>query len=231
MRRRICRGSPYGAHGTQIYNLFNKARIFERVYQLPPLLAGDTPFFGRGCGVELRSGAYRLPRGGGAGAACGRLPHRSKPSACGVRTAAGASQAMSWASMWSSASAITPTRTARRALCRGAIFIPLREPIRDTPLARVIEAPRGSVLIFNICAWHGASEHRGGRAALRCHDALAPAVAPRGGGLGAHREAGGAGSAPDLKGASSSASKRGSRTRIGGCGIRALGGRRRNGRN
>src|SRR6184192_3865397 len=31
-------GAPCGRYGQQAYNLMNKARVFERLYQLPPLL-------------------------------------------------------------------------------------------------------------------------------------------------------------------------------------------------
>src|SRR5690242_7562031 len=31
-------GAPQGPHGAQAYNLMNKAPVFERLYQLPPLL-------------------------------------------------------------------------------------------------------------------------------------------------------------------------------------------------
>lgn len=31
-------GAPHGPHAAQAYNLMNKAPVFERLYQLPPLL-------------------------------------------------------------------------------------------------------------------------------------------------------------------------------------------------
>src|SRR6266851_5469995 len=31
-------GAPHGPHAAQAYNLMNKAPLFERLYQLPPLL-------------------------------------------------------------------------------------------------------------------------------------------------------------------------------------------------
>src|SRR5437879_6294227 len=39
-------GAPQGAHGGQVYSLMNKAQVFERLYQLPPLLRLIRHFLG-----------------------------------------------------------------------------------------------------------------------------------------------------------------------------------------
>src|SRR5690348_12728848 len=39
-------GAPHGPHAAQAYNLMNKAPVFERLYQLPPLLRLIRHFLG-----------------------------------------------------------------------------------------------------------------------------------------------------------------------------------------
>ncbi len=153
-------GSPYGAHGTQVYNLFNKARVFERVYQLPPLLRVIRHFLGDDAVLSSVQAHIVFPGAGEQGLhADGSItgPNRPLAEADGGRRIT--SHVLGFNVVFC-VSDYTKENGATRVV-PGSHLYPMREPIRDTRLARVIEAPRGSVLIFNICAWHGASAHRG----------------------------------------------------------------------
>src|SRR5260370_22471902 len=53
-------GAPHGPHAAQAYNLMNKALVFERLYQLPPLLRLVRHFLGDGA-VLSSIQARRVP--------------------------------------------------------------------------------------------------------------------------------------------------------------------------
>ena len=153
-------GSPYGAHGTQIYNLFNKARVFERVYQIPPLLRVIRHFLGEDAVLSSVQAHIVFPGAKEQGLhADGSITGPNRPLAPADGGMRITSHVLGFNVVFC-VSDYTAQNGATRVV-PGSHLYRRREPIRDTQLAQIIEAPRGSVLIFNICAWHGASEHRG----------------------------------------------------------------------
>src|SRR5438094_4441137 len=54
-------GAPCGRYGQQAYNLMNKARVLERVYQLPPLLRLLRHFLGEDCVLSSVQAHLVLP--------------------------------------------------------------------------------------------------------------------------------------------------------------------------
>jgi ectoine hydroxylase-related dioxygenase (phytanoyl-CoA dioxygenase family) len=154
-------GVPAGPFGQQAYNLMNKARVFERTYQLTPLLRLLRHFLGEDAVLSSVQAHLVLP-----GAPAQRLhadgsltgPFRPPAPADGDRRIT--SHVLGFNVVFC-LSDFTRENGATR-LVPGSHRLPtLRPPEGPLPGETTVEAGRGSVLVFNIACWHGASAHRG----------------------------------------------------------------------
>jgi ectoine hydroxylase-related dioxygenase (phytanoyl-CoA dioxygenase family) len=151
-------GAPQSRTAAQAYNLQNKAPIFERCYQLPPLLRLVRHFLGEDA-VLSSVQAHRVSPGAPAqglhydGSITG--PFKSNaPADAGRRI-------VSHVLGFNVVFCITEFTRANGAtrVVAGSHRYPGLDVPRDRPAPgeTIVEAARGSVLIFNIATWHGAS--------------------------------------------------------------------------
>ena len=150
-----------GPPGGQAYALFNKARIFERLYQIEPVLRLVRHFLGEDAVLGSMQCHMVMP-----GAPAQRL-HSDGSQTGPNRASAAADEGRRIVSHVLAFNVVycisdyTKQNGATR-LVPGSHRIAARElPDGPIPGAKVIEAERGGVLIFNISIWHGSSEHRG----------------------------------------------------------------------
>lgn len=155
-------GNQHGPQGGWAYNLMNKARIFERTYQLPPLLRIIRHFLGEDAVLSAVQARKVVP-----GAAEQRLhfdgsltgPYRPGAPADEGRRDVGIVFGLNiifCISDFSGASGATR-------LVPGSHRLEGREIPRDGPPPGeiAVQAERGSAILFNIATWHGASAHSG----------------------------------------------------------------------
>jgi ectoine hydroxylase-related dioxygenase (phytanoyl-CoA dioxygenase family) len=151
-------GAPQSRTAAQAYNLQNKAPIFERCYQLPPLLRLVRHFLGEDA-VLSSVQAHRVSPGAPAqglhydGSITG--PFKSNaPADAGRRI-------VSHVLGFNVVFCITEFTRANGAtrVVAGSHRYPGLDVPRDRPVPgeTIVEAARGSILIFNIATWHGAS--------------------------------------------------------------------------
>ncbi len=155
-------GSTHTAHGAWAYNLMNKARIFERIYQAPELLRLIRHFLGDDAVLSGAMGRIVLPGAPAQGLHFdGSLTGPFRDSAPADRGLRCVSHVFGLNVIW----CLTDFRADNGAtrLAPGSHRLPTREIPRDAPPPgeTIVEAPRGSVAVFNIATWHGQSEHRG----------------------------------------------------------------------
>lgn len=155
-------GSTHTAHGAWAYNLMNKARIFERIYQAPELLRLIRHFLGDDAVLSGAMGRIVLPGAPAQGLHFdGSLTGPFRDSAPADRGLRCVSHVFGLNVIW----CLTDFRAENGAtrLVPGSHRLPTREIPRDAPPPgeTIVEAPRGSVAVFNIATWHGQSEHRG----------------------------------------------------------------------
>jgi len=150
-----------GPRGGQAYNLFNKARIFERLYQIEPVLRLIRHFLGED--AVLGSMQCHMVRPG----ATAQGLHYDGSQTGPFRAPAAADEGRRIVSHVLGFNVVfcisdyTRENGATR-LVPGSHRLATRErPTSPVPGERIIEAPRGSVMMFNIATWHGSSEHRG----------------------------------------------------------------------
>jgi ectoine hydroxylase-related dioxygenase (phytanoyl-CoA dioxygenase family) len=165
---RLCReerelpGAPHGPHGGWVYNLMNKARIFERTYQLPPLLGLIRHFLGEDAVLSSVQGRVVLP-----GAPVQRLHYDGSLTGPfqGWAPADQGQRIVSHVMGFNVIFCLTDFRGAAGAtrLVPGSHRLPDQAVPPDGPVPGeiAVEAERGSALVFNIALWHGASAHDG----------------------------------------------------------------------
>jgi ectoine hydroxylase-related dioxygenase (phytanoyl-CoA dioxygenase family) len=150
-------GVPQNPFTAQAYNLMNKAPIFERLYQLPPLLRLVRHFLGEDA-VLSSIQAHRISPGASVqglhydGALTG--PFKSFAAADADR------RLVSHVLGFNVVFCITDFTRSNGAtrLVPGSHRYPGRDiPPEPVPGETIVEAERGSVLVFNIATWHGAS--------------------------------------------------------------------------
>ncbi len=153
-------GVSQNAFTAQAYNLMNKAPIFERLYQLPPLLHIVRHFLGEDAVLSSMQ-AHRVSPGSPGqglhydGAITG--PFKSAPAADLNQ------RIVSHILAFNVVFCITDftQRNGATRVVPGSHRYPGRDiPPEPVPGATIVEALRGSVLVFNIATWHGASANR-----------------------------------------------------------------------
>ncbi len=143
--------------------LFNKARIFERVYQVPHLLQFVRHFLGDDAVLSGCYGSIRSPGDGDGGlhsdgAITGPNRRQSQATAdVGLRI----TSHVLGLNVITCISDFTCHNGATHVVPGSFKFPTLDIPSPPVPGLRVVEAPRGSALVFNINTWHGPSAHRG----------------------------------------------------------------------
>ena len=154
-------GAPHGPHGAQVYNLMNKAPVFERLYQLPPLLRLLRHFLGEDA-VLSSVQAHRVHPGAPAqglhydGSLTG--PFKSHAPADRGRRIVGQTLGINVAFC---ISPFTRQNGATR-LVPGSHRCPDTAVPRDgaVPGETIVEAPRGAAILWDIATWHGVYANR-----------------------------------------------------------------------
>ena len=142
-------------------NLFNKGQIFEIVYQIPSLLEVVRYFLGQDA---VLSGAYGsiLSSGAGGGGlhSDGSItgPNRLDSLAPADKNLRITSHVLGF-NVNFCISDFTKTTGATRVVPGSYKYQALKVPPSPVYGERIVEAERGSALIFNINTWHGASEN------------------------------------------------------------------------
>ncbi|MBM3457120.1 MAG: hypothetical protein FJX77_01095 [Armatimonadetes bacterium] len=154
-------GYPSGPEGAWAYNLMNKSPIFERVYQIPEVLRLVRYFLGEDAVISGVMGRIVLPGAPAQGLHFdGSLtgPFRAPAPADGELRCV--SHVFGLNLIWC-LSEFTRMNGATR-LVPGSHRLPTRTVPRENPPPDelIVEAPAGSLLLFNIAIWHGASEHQ-----------------------------------------------------------------------
>jgi ectoine hydroxylase-related dioxygenase (phytanoyl-CoA dioxygenase family) len=155
-------GAPQGPHSRQAYGLMNKARIFERVYQLPPLLRLIRHFLGEDAVLSSVQAHLVLPGAPDQALhADGSLTGPNRPPAPADRGQRITSHVLGFNVVFCISDFTTENGATR--LAPGSQRWPAHDIPRDgaAPGEQIVTAERGSALVFNINTWHGASEHRG----------------------------------------------------------------------
>ena len=141
-------------------NLFNKARVFERIYQLPDLLRLIRYFLGQDAALSGANGSIRPP-----GAQAGGL-HSDGSSTGHNRALAEADNGRRIISHILGLNVIFCVSDFTRNngathLVPGSFQIDsFRPPSPPVPGQIIIEAKRGAALVFNYNTWHSSSENR-----------------------------------------------------------------------
>ncbi len=143
--------------------LFNKARIFERVYQVPHLLRFVRYFLGADAVLSGCYGSIRRPGDGDGGlhsdgAITGHNRRQSMADGDGGQRIISHVLGLNVITCISEFSRDNGATHVVPGSCK---WPTLDIPSPPVPGLRVVEAPRGSALVFNINTWHGPSAHRG----------------------------------------------------------------------
>ena len=160
-RRQLDRLEPERARGG-FECLFNKARVFERLYQVPELLRLVRYFLGEDALLSAAHGSILPPGSGGGGlhadgAITGHNRTASQAAADGGRRIT--SHIMGFNVIWC-ISEFTSTNGATRLAPGSHLFEGTEQPPDAEEKARPVEAPRGSALVFDVNIWHGPSANR-----------------------------------------------------------------------
>jgi len=143
-----------------INNLFNKARIFERIYQLPDLLRVIRYFLGEDAVLSGAYGSIRRPGSSGGGL------HSDGSQTGHNRALAEADNDQRITSHVLGLNVIfcvsdfTKTNGATYLVPGSFQYDSFRPPDAPVPGQRIVEAGCGSVLVFNFNTWHGPSENQ-----------------------------------------------------------------------
>ena len=142
--------------------VFNKAQVFERVYQIPELLRIVRYFLGEDAVLCAVHGSVIEPgRGHGGlhadGDATGHLRPRSQAPIDGGKRIS--SHAMSINTIFC-VSDFTDRNGATQMVPASHLVESIVIPEDAVEKVRIIEAKRGSVLLFHCNIWHGSSENR-----------------------------------------------------------------------
>ncbi len=154
-------GAPRGGHYASAYLLMNKARVFERLYQLPVLLQLLRHFLGEDACLSSVQ-AHRVDAGAPPqglhydGSITG--PFKGTAAADRGRRIVGHTLGINVAFC---ISPYTRTNGATR-LVPGSHRCPDMTVPRDdsVPGEIIVEAPRGAAVLWDIATWHGASANR-----------------------------------------------------------------------
>ncbi|MDA0747547.1 MAG: phytanoyl-CoA dioxygenase family protein [bacterium] len=154
-------GAPQDEHNASIQNLFNKARIFERLYQLPHLLKLIRHFLGEDAVLSSVQAHIRFPGAPEQGLhADGSRTGPNRPGAPADKNRRITSHVLGF----NVAFCISPfnKKTGATRLVPGSHrYEDITVPPPPVPGETVVEAKRGSAVIFNVSTWHGASAHTG----------------------------------------------------------------------
>jgi len=146
--------------------LFNKARVFERFYQIPDLLRFVRFFLGEDALLSAAHGSILPPGAGGGGLhADGAITghNRGASQAAADQGRRITSHVMGFNVIWC-ISEFTADNGATQLAPGSHLFEGLEQPPDAGEKARPIEAPRGSALVFDVNIWHGPSANRSDRA-------------------------------------------------------------------
>ena len=155
---RLAEESPVSGGG--LNNLFNKGRIFERIYQLPDLLRLIRYFLGQDAALSGANGSIKPP-----GTQAGGL-HADGSSTGHNRALAEADDGRRITSHVLGLNVIfcisdfTRNNGATHLVPGSFQIDSFRPPPPPIPGQIIVEAKRGSALVFNYNTWHGASENR-----------------------------------------------------------------------
>lgn len=152
----VAGGPPQG----WAYNLMNKSRIYERLYQVPTLLRVVRHFLGEDAVLQAVMGRRVAPGASEQGLHYdGSLtgPFVAPAPADGDRRDVELVYGLNV--IWCLCD-FTATNGATR-LVPGSHRLPSREIPRGGPAPGqvIVEAPQGSAIVFNIATWHGQSAH------------------------------------------------------------------------
>jgi ectoine hydroxylase-related dioxygenase (phytanoyl-CoA dioxygenase family) len=154
-------GPPHGEHGGWAYNLMNKARIFERVYQAPRLMEVIHHFLGDDAVLSGVMARLVLPGAPAQGLHYdGSLTGPFLGSAPADQGRRDVSLVFGLNVIW----CLTPFSGVNGAtrLVPGSHRLPTRQVAPGSPPGEIaVEAPAGSALVFNIATWHGSGAHTG----------------------------------------------------------------------
>jgi ectoine hydroxylase-related dioxygenase (phytanoyl-CoA dioxygenase family) len=153
--------------------LFNKARIFERFYQIPTLLRFIRHFLGEDAFMSSMHGSILEPGSGAGGlhadgAITGHLRDASMAVADGGRRITSHVIALNTIHCISD---FTSSNGATQLVPGSHLNELLEIPEGSIDKACIAAATRGSTIVFNANAWHGTSENR---TAERRHAVLSP---------------------------------------------------------
>ncbi len=144
--------------------IFNKARIFERFYRIDALLRLVRHFLGADALLSSMHGSVLAPgEGGGEGSlhADGAITDHNRElsmsAADGGRCIT--SHVLGFNTIWC-ISEFTATNGATQLVPGSHLHSGLDRPDDALERAVIAEAPRGSVIVFNVNVWHGTSENR-----------------------------------------------------------------------
>ena len=142
--------------------LFNKARVFERIYQLPPLLRLIRHHLGPDALLAAAHGSIIEPEKGGGGlhadgARTGHLRERSQAPADEGRRII--SHVMALNTIFC-ISEFTSRSGATWVVPGSHLAETIEIPDDSVEKAHIVEAERGSVIVFNTNLWHGSSKNR-----------------------------------------------------------------------
>ncbi len=142
--------------------LFNKAPIFEQFFRVAPVLDLVRHVLGADALLSAMHGSLLLPGEGGGGLhADGIITGHTRPTSIsavddGTRVT---SHVMALNTIWC-ISDFTATNGATRLVPGSHLHPGLDIPSGAENRATTIEAPRGSVILFDVNTWHGPSENR-----------------------------------------------------------------------
>lgn len=139
--------------------VFNKGRVFERIYQVPALLEFVRYFLGEDALLSSAHGSILPPGTGGGGlhadgAITGHNRSASMAAADGGRRIT--SHVLSCNVIWC-ISDFTATNGATQVVPGSHLWETLEMRPDGLQQARIVEAERGSALVFNVNTWHGSS--------------------------------------------------------------------------
>jgi ectoine hydroxylase-related dioxygenase (phytanoyl-CoA dioxygenase family) len=143
--------------------LFNKAQVFERIYQVPHLLKFIRFFLGQDACLSGAYGSIRRPGDGNGGLhSDGAITgHNRRQSMAEADAGQRITSHVLGLNVITCISEFTCENGATQVVPGSFTFPTLDIPSLPVPGLRAVEAPRGAALVFNINTWHGPSAHTG----------------------------------------------------------------------
>lgn len=154
--------APQNETGGWSYNLMNKARVFERVYQIPELLRLLRHFLGEDAVLSSVQGRKVQPGAGAQGLHFdGSLTGPFRAGAAADEERRNVEMVFGFNVIWCLTDFSAVNGATR--LVPGSHRLPTRVVPRDgaPPGEQAVEAEQGTAIVFNIATWHGASAHGG----------------------------------------------------------------------